>query len=262
MRISKLPVEIQTLVFIRQKEQGDSRINNTLRLSQSKENGNFNWDETKEGHIFWSNIDKGKYEHFYKMYPTLASIKCSSTLKNGGIYLANTKEEAEAFIKEANSQGYKFDYSPDGETHWDKYSPICYHLKEKCITHSSFSWAKKTYGHKEIIPISSIYSSISIYGSMPKEASKTDEIINDNIKTLLNLTNKQNEQKGSKSNEVSRQDTKRIRRDIVGTAAISSGRQQASTGSRFKGNPTSTKIGAKKIRRVKISATVVRREYY
>jgi len=68
MLISELPIEIQEVIFQRQTEQGN-KPNNQLMLGDDKNQGNFTWNETKEGYDFWSIIYRDNIEYFYTLYP-------------------------------------------------------------------------------------------------------------------------------------------------------------------------------------------------
>jgi hypothetical protein len=70
MLIKDLPKEIQEVVFKRQEEQGNPK-NDKLTLYFCKEEGNFNWYETKEGNDFWEEIRKGNFNVFYQKYAIL-----------------------------------------------------------------------------------------------------------------------------------------------------------------------------------------------
>lgn len=68
MLIEDLPIEIQKVVFKRQKEQGNTKNKNVL-LDDDKSQGNFTWDKSIEGFDFWKDINYGDFTEFYKKYP-------------------------------------------------------------------------------------------------------------------------------------------------------------------------------------------------
>jgi hypothetical protein len=68
MLIEDLPIEIQEVVFKRQKEQGNTKTKN-ISLDDDKSQGNFNWYESIEGLDFWKDINHGDFTEFYKKYP-------------------------------------------------------------------------------------------------------------------------------------------------------------------------------------------------
>lgn len=80
MEIKNLPIEIQEIVFQKQKEQNNTP-NNELNLSCDKSQGNFNWDETIEGYDFWSDIYNGYFNNFYKEYPKDADKSVKTPIK-------------------------------------------------------------------------------------------------------------------------------------------------------------------------------------
>lgn len=49
-------------------EQGNTP-NNKLSLDNDRRQCNFDFEQTQEGHYFWSQIDKGNTKYFYTLYP-------------------------------------------------------------------------------------------------------------------------------------------------------------------------------------------------
>ena len=68
MLIKDLPKEIQEVVFKRQEEQGNPK-HDKLNLNFCKDEGNFDWNITKEGDDFWEEINDGNFDVFYEKYP-------------------------------------------------------------------------------------------------------------------------------------------------------------------------------------------------
>ena len=68
MQIKELPKQIQKKVFEKQIEQGNIP-NEEVNISESKGDGNFDWDETDEGYSFWFEVFQGRYYEFYEKYP-------------------------------------------------------------------------------------------------------------------------------------------------------------------------------------------------
>lgn len=67
VELTGIPVEIATLALKRAKEQkGETYTANALRFWGL--GGSFQWDDTKEGPHFWSNMKNKKFDNFYKMY--------------------------------------------------------------------------------------------------------------------------------------------------------------------------------------------------
>ena len=63
MKLKDLPQPIRELAEKRIREQGNDDYNpekNTLRNA-------FYWDETEEGHDFWSAINEGNFDVFYRL---------------------------------------------------------------------------------------------------------------------------------------------------------------------------------------------------
>ena len=81
MLIKDLPIEIQEIVFERQKEQGN-KPNNELKLTNGKNLGNFDWNETIEGGDFWSGIENEYYLEFYEKYPKKEDLKPEDKKEN------------------------------------------------------------------------------------------------------------------------------------------------------------------------------------
>lgn len=68
MLIKELPVQIQELVFKKQIREGNSPTN---EIDLIRNDLNFSWSSSGEGHSFWSQINGGDYTEFYKRYPKI-----------------------------------------------------------------------------------------------------------------------------------------------------------------------------------------------
>jgi len=123
MRVADLPKEIQEIALERHKEQRD-RIYFTGNLS-----GVFTWSDTKEGHAFWSKIDVGNFDDFYKKYPKsedkgfkvgdvveVINTKHWSSIKTGMTFTI-TQVDVDTFngrIKSAGNTIYHFENNKHG----------------------------------------------------------------------------------------------------------------------------------------------------
>lgn len=72
MKIKDLPQEIKELALKYQVEQGNEP-NEDVDNTSMKELGNFDWTNTKEGHVFWQDINRGNFAPFYELYPQFKS---------------------------------------------------------------------------------------------------------------------------------------------------------------------------------------------
>lgn len=68
MQIQDLPPELQELVHLRQKEQGNNGFFKGALNNASTDN-NFEWRRTPEGHEFWSDINQGRIDKEHPFYP-------------------------------------------------------------------------------------------------------------------------------------------------------------------------------------------------
>lgn len=68
-----LPSEIQTLMLMRQEEQGNEVDASVFDgcIYSDRGSGGFTWEETPEGHPFWESIiEFQNYYNFYEKYDT------------------------------------------------------------------------------------------------------------------------------------------------------------------------------------------------
>ena len=107
--ITELPPTIQKLVRLREFEIKGSTSSDTLGSA-------FQWDNSKEGHRFWSKIKKGDYTEFKKMYGSGASGSTTSTktltkddLKDSRIWFGDNIALRDAIIEKLNALGLPLD---------------------------------------------------------------------------------------------------------------------------------------------------------
>jgi hypothetical protein len=97
--IKDLPIEIQRIVFQRQKEAGNIS-NKYIELDQISDN--FNWNETPEDPTLWEEINIGNYKLFYDLYPNLYPEKKVYTLqdfKEGRCVLQHDKNNKKSLLE-------------------------------------------------------------------------------------------------------------------------------------------------------------------
>jgi len=66
---------IYSKILIHRYSQGNmDPPSDAMCLDWDKNLGNFNWKDTVEGEIFWSAINRGDYDVYYREYPIYAGI--------------------------------------------------------------------------------------------------------------------------------------------------------------------------------------------
>ena len=71
-KFERAPIEVQEKVLERQVEQGSTRDPYIFvkNFSSGRGSGGFTWNDTPEGHEFWSNIVNNEdYSEFFELYP-------------------------------------------------------------------------------------------------------------------------------------------------------------------------------------------------